>query len=77
MEAKSGTRDHACVLLVNFIEMASDPAVRKLTLEEVKTHNSAGSSWLVIHNQVFDVTKFLDEVSDRIFEENGAKEVLH
>ena len=32
------------------------------TLEEVKKHNQAGSSWLVIENKVYDVTKFLDEV---------------
>lgn len=41
----------------------SGDAVNKFSLEEVKKHNAAGSSWLVIHNQVFDVTKFLDEVS--------------
>ena len=37
-------------------------SVKKITLEEVQKHNAAGSSWLVIHNRVFDVTKFLDEV---------------
>ncbi|KAL9974495.1 hypothetical protein ACROYT_G011533 [Oculina patagonica] len=35
--------------------------LKKITLEEVNKHNAAGSSWLVIHNKVFDVTKFLDE----------------
>ncbi|CAH3133793.1 unnamed protein product [Porites lobata] len=34
---------------------------KKYTLEEVKKHNQAGSSWLVIDNKVYDVTKFLDE----------------
>jgi len=47
--------------------------VKKITLEEVKSHNVAGSSWLVIHNKVFDVTKFLDEVSEVPFQEQQAK----
>ena len=42
--------------------MAEEP--KKLTLEEVQKHNVAGSSWLIIHNKVFDVSKFLDEVSE-------------
>ena len=44
-------------------------ATKKYTLEEVKKHNAAGSSWLVIDNKVFDVTKFLDEVSESLFQE--------
>lgn len=47
--------------------------LKKITLEEVNKHNAAGSSWLVIHNKVFDVTKFLDEVSGAIFQEQQAK----
>jgi len=39
----------------------AETATEKISLEEVKKHNAAGSSWLVIHNKVFDVTKFLDE----------------
>ena len=47
--------------------------LKKITLEEVQSHNVAGSSWLVIHNKVFDVTKFLDEVSEVLFQEQQAK----
>jgi len=51
--------------------------LKKLTLEEVKSHNVAGSSWLVIHNKVFDVTKFLDEVSEVLFQKHqGRRAVL-
>ena len=32
-------------------------------LEEVKKHNSVKSSWVVIHNKVYDITKFLEDVS--------------
>lgn len=31
--------------------------------EEVKEHKDAKSAWLIIHNRVYDVTKFIDEVS--------------
>ncbi|XP_071091535.1 cytochrome b5-like [Haliotis cracherodii] len=30
-------------------------------LSEVKQHKDSKSTWLVIHNQVYDVTKFLEE----------------
>ena len=32
-------------------------------LEEVQQHKNADSLWLIIHDRVYDVTKFLDEVS--------------
>lgn len=32
-----------------------------ITLEEVKKHNSRDSVWFVIHNKVYDVTKFMEE----------------
>jgi len=32
-----------------------------ITREEVKQHNSRNSVWFVIHNKVYDVTKFMDE----------------
>ncbi|XP_067905309.1 cytochrome b5 type B [Heterodontus francisci] len=38
-----------------------ETAVSYLTMEEVKTHNSSKSTWLVIHDKVYDVTKFLEE----------------
>ncbi|XP_078400617.1 cytochrome b5 type B [Cetorhinus maximus] len=38
-----------------------DPTVNYITMEEVKTHNSSKSTWLVIHDKVYDVTKFLEE----------------
>ena len=52
----------------HFISSGSNMAeveTKKYTLEEVKKHNQAGSSWLVIDNKVYDVTKFLDEVRQK------------
>ena len=40
-----------------------------ITLEEVQKHKSGKgedkSVWFVIHDKVYDVTKFLDEVGER------------
>ena len=44
-------------------EEVSDTKV--FSLEEVKKHAKGGSEkeiWMVIHDNVYDVTKFLDEV---------------
>ena len=63
---------HACRLFSKAVDTFSkmaELATKKYTLEEVKKHNAAGSSWLVIDNKVFDVTKFLDEVSESLFQE--------
>lgn len=37
---------------------------KQFSLEEVKKHNDNKSTYIVIHNNVFDVTPFLNEVSD-------------
>jgi len=34
---------------------------KEFTHEEVAEHNSSNSTWIIIGNQVYDVTKFLDE----------------
>lgn len=38
-------------------------AVKKYTFAEVKEHNKPTDLWVVIHDKVYDVTKFLHEVS--------------
>lgn len=43
-------------------KMAEEAPMKTITFEEVKNHNKAGGCWLVIHDNVYDVTKFLDEV---------------
>lgn len=41
----------------------SEAATTKLyTLAEVAKHNTNKSVWLVIHNNIYDVTEFLNEV---------------
>lgn len=37
-------------------------AAKQFTLAEVKKHIDSTSSWIVIHNNVYDVTEFLNEV---------------
>lgn len=42
----------------------SDTSLKKYSWEEIKAHQSpADSVWIVIHNKVYDVTDFLEEVS--------------
>ena len=41
-------------------KMASEKKVFRAT--EVKEHKDAKSAWVIIHNQVYELTKFLDEV---------------
>lgn len=48
-------------------EMAeqSDQTVKYYTLEEIQKHNHSKSTWLILHHKVYDLTKFLEEVSWR------------
>ena len=36
--------------------------LKKYSGEEIKTHQSPESLWVVVHDKVYDVTKFMDEV---------------
>lgn len=36
--------------------------VREISSEEVKKHRDGKSVWIIIHNDVYDVTSFLEEV---------------
>lgn len=35
------------------------------TLESLKEHSSRESLWMLLHDKVYDVTRFMDEVSGR------------
>jgi cytochrome b involved in lipid metabolism len=35
----------------------------KYSLKEVAKHKTADSLWLVVHGKVYDITKFMEEVS--------------
>ncbi len=37
-------------------------ALKTVTLEELKQHKDGKSCWVSIHDKVYDVTKFLEEV---------------
>lgn len=40
-------------------EMSSE--VKTYSLAEIKAHNTNKSTWIVIHNNIYDVTEFLNE----------------
>lgn len=42
--------------------------VKTYTLEEIAEHKNKKSVWLLIHGNVYDVTKFLEEVCLVAFE---------
>ena len=49
--------------------MGESTETKVFSLEEVKKHVKGGSEkdvWIVIHDNVYDVTKFLDEVSNKL-----------
>jgi len=50
--------------------------LKQYSLAEVKKHNDNHSCWLVIHNEVYDVTKFLNEHpgGEEVLLEQGGKE---
>lgn len=36
--------------------------VKYYTLEEIRLHNMSNDTWLIIHDKVYDITSFLEEV---------------
>lgn len=36
--------------------------VKYYTLEEIQAHNMSNDTWLIIHDKVYDITSFLEEV---------------
>lgn len=47
------------------------------SLAEVAKHNSNKSVWFVIHNNIYDVTEFLNEVRDVRRVHMEIKQVMH
>jgi len=49
---------------------------KKYSWEEVGKHRSKDSTWLIIHNKVYDVTKFLEEHpgGEEVLLENSGKD---
>jgi len=39
----------------------TESSEKTYSLAEIATHNSSSSSWIVIHNNIYDVTAFLNE----------------
>uniref|UniRef100_A0A1A8C4X0 Cytochrome b5 type B n=1 Tax=Nothobranchius kadleci TaxID=1051664 RepID=A0A1A8C4X0_NOTKA len=39
----------------------SDGGVKFYTLEDVRVHNMINDTWLIIHDKVYDISKFLEE----------------
>lgn len=40
----------------------TDSNVIYYTLEEIRVHNMSNDTWLIIHDKVYDISRFLEEV---------------
>lgn len=47
---------------VNTKSKTEDGAVKCYTRDEVQAHNMSKDTWLIIHDKVYDITSFLEEV---------------
>lgn len=36
--------------------------VKYYTLDEIRVHNMSNDTWLIIHDKIYDITSFLEEV---------------
>ncbi len=41
---------------------AVEGGVKYYTLEEIRVHNMSSDTWLIIHDKIYDITSFLEEV---------------
>lgn len=55
----------------------SEAGTKTYSLAQVAEHNSNKSSWIVIHNNVYDVTAFLNEVSNELMIFNELYLIAH
>lgn len=46
----------------------ADGGVKFYTLEEVRVHNVNNDTWLIIHNKVYDISSFLEEVRSTFYQ---------
>lgn len=46
------------------LKMSTSNNKKIIALAEIEKHNNRQSCWTIINDKVFDVTKFLDEVSN-------------
>ncbi|XP_011207274.1 cytochrome b5 [Bactrocera dorsalis] len=56
--------------------MAAEGEVKLYSREEISKHNSNKNTWMIIHNNVYDVTEFLNEHpgGEEVLIEQGGKE---
>lgn len=45
-------------------ESEIDGELTQITLEEVSNHDCSGDCWIIIYDRVYDVTRFLQHVSE-------------
>lgn len=49
-----------------------DDALKYYTLEEIRVHNMSKDTWLIIHDKVYDISSFLEEVRGTVSSQNDS-----
>lgn len=55
---------------------ASSDGVKYYTLEEIRQHNASSDTWLIIHDKVYDITSFLEEVRNAQLQQGRSQALL-
>jgi cytochrome b involved in lipid metabolism len=48
------------IIIINFKNTQTMATAKEFTYEEVANHNKEDNCWIIIHDKVYDVSKFLD-----------------
>merc|ERR1712070_736259 len=59
--------------------MGADKTDKEFSREEVKAHTNREDVWFVIHNKVYDITKFLDDHpgGEEVMLDKGGQDATH
>lgn len=60
---KSATGNNATDVITPNEEVCQDNSVIVITLEEVSWHDSPQDCWIILYDNVYDITNFLDQVN--------------
>lgn len=55
---------------------ASGDGVKYYSLEEIRQHNMSSDTWLIIHDKVYDITSFLEEVRNAQWHQGRSRAIF-
>lgn len=63
LRLKSATGNNQTDVITTTEEVCQDNSVIVITLEEVSWHDSPQDCWIILYDNVYDITNFLDQVN--------------